>query len=511
MNRKIHPAVAFIAVAAFTACSDWLDVQPKDKMLEDRQFSTEENIYSATNGLYRELAGEHLYGGQLTQTTLEVMGHFYTYPPSQPSTGDRALPFYLLAHFNYTADEVKGRFADIWKNAYATLLHINVYIKNLEESTVVISERDKKILLGEAYGLRAYLHFDIFRLFAPAYRDRTEEKALPYSNKADVVPNHSGYEETEYSTAGEYIDLLLKDVEKADSLLDGNDPVQSEANSITEKLLGDNFFQNRNRRMNYYAVKALEARIRQYTGDDVNAAAAAKAVTDRAGSIFKWVNVTTFAGDYDYRFFSEVIFGINSPDQYSRAVKWYDGTDIRDTYVADYNSLLSNILGYAGSSLSAVPDIRSRQWKASNITVNPGYSKDGTYRSSRYILKVIDSEKTAYNDFQPLIRLSEMYYIQAEAALENNRAEAAGLLNSVLRNRGLTEQYYLTPDKPEAEIRAHIEREYYREFFGEGQVFFFHKRLKSARMFKGDGSGYVSVNAEGGAYVVPIPQDETDI
>jgi hypothetical protein len=508
MNKKIF---LIGVVAAFTACNEWLDVQPKDKMLEKQQFSTEENMYSAANGLYRELTGEHLYGGQLTQTTIEVMGHFYTYPPSQPASGDRSRPFYLLANFIYTDDDVKGRFADIWKNAYSTLLHINVFIKNVEESNIAISERNKRILLGEAYGLRAYLHFDIFRLFGPVYQDRTDEKALPYNHKTEVVPNHSGYEETEYSTAGEYIARLLKDVAKADSLLDGNDPVQTEANCITEQLLSDHFFQNRNRRMNYYAVKALEARIRQYIGDGDQAAAAAKVVTDQAGKVFNWVNVTSFATDYNYQFFSEVIFGINNPDRYSRAIKWYEGADIRDVYVADYNNLLSNILAYAGSSLSAIPDIRSKQWKVSNVAINPGYSRDGTYKSNRYI-KVVDEKKTAYNDFQPLIRLPEMYYIQAETALKNNNIpEVVDLLNQVLQHRGLTQQYYLTASKTEAEIRAHIEREYYREYFGEGQAFFFHKRLKSAQMFKGDGSGYTTVNAEGGAYVVPIPQDETDI
>jgi hypothetical protein len=227
--------------------------------------------------------------------------------------------------------------------------------------------------------------------------------------------------------------------------------------------------------------------------------------------IFNWVNTSTFATYNDYQFFSEVIFGINSPDRYSRAVDWYNGTELGISYLVDYNNLMGNILGYGESAiLSNVLDIRSKQWKTSNAMPDAlGYSLDGTYLSNRYTLTYRE-DRTAYNNFQPLMRLSEMYYIQAETALKNDKEEAIRLLNTVLQNRGLTVQYYLPADISEADIRLHIEKEYYREFFGEGQVFFFHKRLKSARMFKGNTSGY-DEDISGDSYVVPIPQDETDI
>ncbi|MDR0745346.1 MAG: RagB/SusD family nutrient uptake outer membrane protein [Mediterranea sp.] len=510
MKIKIYHTLVLLAIATFTSCNDWLDVTPKDKMLEDQQFSSEDNIYSATNGLYREMVGEHLYGGKLTQTTLETMGHIYTYPPNQPSTGDRSLLFYRLANFQYTSDEAKGLFAEIWKNAYSTLLHINIYIKNVEESQAVMSEKYKKILLGEAYGLRAYLHFDIFRVFGPVYRYRNGDKILPYNNKTEITLNHTGYEETEYSSADEYIALLLEDIGKAESLLNGNDPVLTDPESISSDLLNDNFFQNRNRRMNYYAVKGLEARIRQYMEDDAKAAELAKIITDQVGSdkIFNWVNTSDYARYYNYIFFSEVIFGINNLDKSPNATKWYTGTDMRDSYVVDYNNLVKNILAYEGNALSSMLDIRSKQWTLSNVVTSPGYSNEGTYRSNRYI--AISDENSAVKDLQPLMRVSEMYYIQAEAALKTDKAKAVELLNAVLRHRGLTEQYYLTTDETDEKIQEHIEREYYREFFGEGQVFFFHKRRCSSQMFNGNSEGKVSISAIS-SYVVPVPEDETNI
>ncbi|MFT4223208.1 RagB/SusD family nutrient uptake outer membrane protein [Dysgonomonas sp.] len=517
MKIKIYHILILLAAMTFTACNDWLDVTPKDRVLEDEQFSTEDNIYNATNGLYRELVSKSLYGGNLTQTTLDMMGHIYTYPPDQPGTTDKSVPFYNLAHSRYASDQTKGIFADIWKSAYAALLHINVYIKNLEESQGVVTEKNKKILLGEAYGLRAYLHFDIFRLFGPVYLNRNENKILPYNKKSTVTINHTGYEESEYSTADEYIALLLKDIEKAESLLKDNDPIVTDPkNSVTDKLDNTDFFRNRNRRMNFYAVTAFKARVLQYIGRDEDAAPAAKILTDliEADNVFKWVKTSGDDGytkKSNYIFFSEVIFGIDNLEQYSNATKWYNGTELRTAYVVDYNHIMKNIYPEQSGGITdpeKITDIRSKQWLLSDVTQsNATYSREGTYRSRRYS-PVSSEDSPALKSFQPLIRISEMYYIQAEAALKaGDAATMANRLNSVLRKRGLTEQFFLTGTETEGEIREHIEREYYREFFGEGQVFFFNKRRNSSQIFKGYGEGKERVES----YVVPIPEEETNI
>jgi len=512
MNMNMKYIILSFVVLFFTSCNKWLDVTTKDMVLEDQQFSSEDNINSATNGLYREMMSTSLYGGNLSQTTIEVMGHFYTYPNSQPSEGNQSIPFYMLGTFNYTHDAVKGNFSNIWSSAYAVLLHINNYIKNVEQSTATMSDAHKKILLGEAYGLRAYIHFDLFRLFGPVYGEKTDAKILPYNNSADVTLNHTNYEQTEYSSADEYIQLLKQDIATAEGLLAANDPIVTDPSgdgNITNTLPSDNFYQNRNRRMNYYAVKGLEARVLQYIGDDVNAAAAAKVITDQVGSVFKWVDPSSVVSNSNYIFFSEVIFGVSNINMALNANTWYAGTILGTSYLVDYNNLVKNILGYAGNDLSSMLDIRSKQWMTSNAMPDPlGYSNNGTFRSRKYFST--STQVPAANNLQVLIRISEMYYIQAEAALKaGNRQQAIDLLNTVLRNRALTDQYFLTTGQSDAEIQAHIEQEYYREFFGEGQAFFFHKRLVSPQMFSGNGEGSVAVSPDN--YVVPIPDSETNI
>ena len=179
----------------------------------------------------------------------------------------------------------------------------------------------------------------------------------------------------------------------------------------------------------------------------------------------------------------------------------------------DRDNLISNIYAGFGENLSAIVDIRSRQWTVSNNTSSTTYSTNGTYISRKLNISPYDESTSAYEDLQPLIRITEMYYIQAEAALSaGDKITAAELLNKISTQRGIpdTNEYFLDENSNETTFEEHIESEYYKEFFGEGQIYFYHKRKKSPEMFKGNGAGRVSVNTET-AYTVELPDIETDI
>ena len=62
MKRNISHLLYIVAIGFFTSCSDFLDVAPKDKVLEEDQYKTEAGIHGALNGLYRQLISTSLYG-----------------------------------------------------------------------------------------------------------------------------------------------------------------------------------------------------------------------------------------------------------------------------------------------------------------------------------------------------------------------------------------------------------------------------------------------------------------
>ncbi|CDA83988.1 uncharacterized protein BN772_02437 [Bacteroides sp. CAG:754] len=514
MKKYISHILCMAAVGCcLTACSDFLDVTPRDKVLEADQYATETGIQGALNGLYRQFISTDLYGGNLSYTSLDAMGHFYAYPPVRPSGTFLSQSLFFLCNGSYEEYEsVESLFSGVWSKAYNTLFNINFFLKSMEESNAVINADNKDVIMGEAYGLRAYLHFDLFRLFGPRWEGRSEiDKVLPYNRSTDVILNHIGYEESVYSTADEYMQYLLADIRTAERLL-RKDPVLSDDATVISKELVDNFYKNRNRRMNYYAVKALEARVLQYMGDHDNASIAAQEVTDQVGNLFKWVDLNKMAGERNFIFFEEVVFGINNPDMISNYNNYFEKTRVEDIYAVDHNNLLQNIYAGFGDNLRAIIDIRAQQWVSSKATIFANYSLDGTYISKKYNIAASETQYNALENFQPLVRITEMYYIQAETALRNgNKQLAMKLLNDIFRHRGIpeTHPYYLTENSSDEEITSHICCEYYKEFYGEGQVYFYHKRLNNASIFTGyeAGSSEVGINT----YKVPIPKSETDI
>ena len=73
----------------------------------------------------------------------------------------------------------------------------------------------------------------------------------------------------------------------------------------------------------------------------------------------------------------------------------------------------------------------------------------------------------------PLIRLSEMYYIAAECA--ESTADGVDFLDKVRANRGLG-SFPLDKSMSKEKLQLEIRKEYVKEFWGEGQLWYYYKR-----------------------------------
>jgi hypothetical protein len=98
-----------------------------------------------------------------------------------------------------------------------------------------------------------------------------------------------------------------------------------------------------------------------------------------------------------------------------------------------------------------------------------------------------------------LIRLSEVFYIAAEAAA--TPADGVDYLNAVRLKRGLVA---LASTISETTLQTEIQKEYKKEFYAEGQLFYYFKRRNAARV---DGS---TVNMTETTYTFPLPEDEIE-
>jgi hypothetical protein len=67
----------------------------------------------------------------------------------------------------------------------------------------------------------------------------------------------------------------------------------------------------------------------------------------------------------------------------------------------------------------------------------------------------------------------------------------------------------LTSLSTTANFATELTREYQKEFFGEGQLFFYYKRLGTATIDNGSATtGTITMTKD--MYVLPLPESETD-
>ena len=106
-----------------TACNNWLDIQPSDRIAEDRVFSSVSGFWGALNGVYTELLSSNLYGSFLTVQGVEVMAQRYNVSQSQEM-------FYNLSQYAFTQEQVKLQLESYWNEAYKQVLECNNILEN---------------------------------------------------------------------------------------------------------------------------------------------------------------------------------------------------------------------------------------------------------------------------------------------------------------------------------------------------------------------------------------------
>ena len=485
MTRQYIALLLLLSVALMaTSCKKFLDVQPEDKYTEEQVYSSEKAIQQALNGLYFNLASNQLYGASLSNTTVEVLGQrFYA-----ATGGSSSTPF--LQTYNYANASVMTQMDLIWTEAYTTVTKTNKFITSLEAATRngVISQQHADQLKGEAIGIRAMLHFDLLRLYGPVIATSPTANAIPYYKTAEALP-------TAILPANQVLDSVLADLATAKQLLSA-DPVIANGVRAGTEFYGD----ARNQRLNYYAITALQARVNLYAGKTAAANQAAKEALTGGEKWFPWLPYTSVINTTmpDRIFSPEIMFGLYNQNLYTNYTAFF-APDLNQFQIfIPFAARLKNIFG-EGEGLLA-KDYRYLS------SFSPGGPPIGVTQEVGLTFNKFASLTTnpyAWKFIQPMIRKTELYYILAET--EPDPAEGLQLLNTVRFNRGL-------PDiVGTGTLAAEIQKEYQKEFWGEGQLFFYYKR-KASSTIPSAVSATATINMSGtnaAKYIVPLPLSET--
>ena len=264
MKKAFSYAILLLATLLFAGCEEWLDVRLKSKVKSDDLLSSEQGFEDALVGVYSKLIGEELYGRQLTYGFFETLVGNYDLNTSNSTV------YADVAKGSLSATNVRSVTDGFWNGLYNAIANLNNILDQIDGHRNLFSENRYALIKGEALGLRAFLHLELFKIFGD-FSD-LDAAAIPYvaTLTKNPVPDSSGRE---------VIARAIEDLEQAEALLRDADPVCEGTFSVE----GDVFLGDRHLRMNYYAVRALQARALLWSGDKQTAyTAATQAAVERA-------------------------------------------------------------------------------------------------------------------------------------------------------------------------------------------------------------------------------------
>ena len=282
-----------IACMTLTACNDWLDVQPRSQVEDTELFKSESGFKEALAGVYSSMVSTSTYAKEATYGFLGVLGHEWDF--YYASQYDDA------AAFNYDASFPTNYIRAIWANSYSGIANANNLLQHIDDQPGLFSADNHDVIKGEAIALRAFLHFDLLRCFGVSFAVNPEQPSIPYSTALS-------YRVFPQLTVREAAAAVLADLKTAEALLKGADPIVT-GREITESV-DNGYLLNRQLHLNYYAVKALEARVYMWQGDYQQALDAANEVID--SEQFPWATVANLQAGYDRCFATEHLFALNA-------------------------------------------------------------------------------------------------------------------------------------------------------------------------------------------------------
>lgn len=470
------------------SCSDYLDVKPKSQVEVETLFSTQEGFMEALVGVYLSCITKELYGYELLATPDVLAQDFYA--PANTNAG-WDMQYLQTKNFDYTHPYFRERRDDIWEGLYKAIANANIILGYVDDKKSIFqNEGDYYIIKGEALALRAYLHFDLYRMFAPSYLSDPGAPAIPYvTTFSNAV--------TPQSTGAELLEKVIADLEQAKGLLEAWDPIVKDTYVIgypddakQTETAARMFLQNRRNRLNYYAVCGTLARVYLYKNDKAAALTNARLVMD-AGK-FPWTAKEDFnadAGeDKDRVAYKEVLFGWDI-DKRSGDLSWHfsDNTTTLSTLVDDGTLIYET--GSVGAS-----DYRFKQWLQQSTT--SGFTALFLQKYKR------DDDGNRHPLIAPMLRLSEMYYIAAECTFDADPETAWNYFNRVRYNRGIGTEIH--GETAKEIFLSELVKEYRKELFAEGQVFYTYKRLNRAII----GAQQTAIPPSDKIFVLPMPDDE---
>ncbi|MBO7301963.1 MAG: RagB/SusD family nutrient uptake outer membrane protein [Bacteroidaceae bacterium] len=449
-----------------TSCEGFLDITPEGQVKRDPLLSTPEGIEDALYGVYSQLRSDALYGKELHFRTLEILSQ---------TLWCKTDAVKAIGRYDWKHSSVISIFDAAWTEMYKNISNVN----SILDAPLVADAQEYPFTIykGEALGLRAFMHFDLVRLFAEQYTINPKANGIPYATEFSLkTPDFESLEKN--------YEHIIADLLEAEQLLADENIYENTSNFMLDRQI----------HFNLYAVQATLARVYLTMGKKDEAAVYAQKVIEYGKYQLKEKTevVNDLAGVLSKK---ETLFGIYFPGFYNNVNSILqqitsDGTlDLRDDFMSLYEK-----------------DASGQDYRVMAYFSESGSGENIKYRLSKFT-DIYEQNNMAANRPAELItginmiRIPEMYYIIAEAYMDIDNALALEYYNAVRIHRGLEpleDGRILDMDL--------LNEERYKEFIGEGQTYFNMKRQNLPIVSAFDSS--ITHEPHSGIYQAPIPDAE---
>ncbi|MEJ7691745.1 RagB/SusD family nutrient uptake outer membrane protein [Daejeonella sp.] len=455
---KKYFLISGLFVALLTSCKDdVLNIDPRDKYVEDRFFQSKEQAEAAVNGIYTALRHTGVYGGVAPLYTRETWS-----PNAYAYNGEQN----LVIQGNHDANT--GLFNNAWNGVYLGIGRANNLLARIDP--IPMDDNLKKRFKAEAKFLRAVFYMPLWNYFggAPlilATPDYTTQSNLPRNTPSELLVQ------------------ILKDLDEAITDL----PVSYSGTDKGRATKG--------------AALAFKARVLLYAGRYAEAAVAAKAVIDS--------KIYSLFPDYRGLFYLEnegnveVIFDIQykypesghdmdiSLDQFNTVAPTPDL--VNDYYMKDdglpisISTLYKPAQPYSGRDprLAATVILPGSTYKGKPVTATQyprtgyGQKKYSIYKDTEVPVQTLAAGLSELNYI--LLRYADILLMYAEAQNEIVGPDPS-VYDAIKQVRGRTsvQMPVLPANLSQAKMREEIRHERRIELAGEGLYYDDIRRWKTA-------------------------------
>lgn len=471
MKKLVILSIIMVSAAS---CNNWLDINPKMEINKYDMYESEDGFISSLAGCYIKLKSQDLYGKSLTMTSLEYLVQHWEVEANTLG--------YYLSEYDFGDESVVNHFDKIYEKLYNIIIQLNEIIEYAEKNKHVFSsERMADMVMAEALAMRGFCHLDLLRLYGPVPQLAAagDNIGLAYMTRVtkDVVQR---------DTWGSYTTQLESDLNRSSELLAQTDPVikySFDATADPSQFFDGEFFMYRQFRFNYYAVEGLKARYYLYVGDRESALTASRTVIGDLSDTKRKLTLSSHKDIVSERYVSpkEHLLSLSIFDLGDYTENLFEGraplnkdkerltVDLYENSVTDVRLL--NLWGDKTIESGTVYNVLKKYQQQSN--------------TSSKIVSLIDQ-------MVPLLKLSEVYLIAMECA---PISEANRYADEYFKSRDISH----APFSTDVDRMNTILKEYNKDFYAEGQLFYTYKRLFETRIL------WYNHTMTKDNYVIPMP------